>query len=310
MLIPALSSCRKADDGDKIKALTVTVSPETKSVLRGETFTVTATVLPANLPDRSVVWSSFNPEMASVDKDGLVKTIRPGVTYIVATSADGKAKGACQLTINYPDKYYIVMQDAEGNDLPAVIYGYPTMTRQLSAQSSDDVKHSFSWFSSNEAAASVSASGLVTYAAPTAGRNGYLYYDSTTLKVESEDTFSDKVTAVSNIRAAYSFGGGVRDFDEDYGVSGNKRYSVYMLWYNGKDDMPLPASLYTIESSDQSAFKVEKDGDVYKVTSAAEIGQSARLTVKLQDGKEIVLGRYTVSDTVSGDISDYVEDIR
>lgn len=310
LLGAAIASCRKNDDGEVAGAMQVIVSPAEKNVQRGEVFTLSATVLPADVPDRSVVWSSLNPEMASVTADGSVKTIRPGVTYIVATSADGAAKGACMVTINYPGRYYVVLKDASGTDLPAAVYGYPTMTSRFTAESSDGASHSFMWTCSSADAAEVDGDGHVTFALPSEGREGYLYYASAILKVESEDTYSDKVEIVSNVRDSYSFGGGSRSFDDDYGVSRGKSYEVALQWFDGRKDAELPASLYTVSSSDESAFKVERSGDVYKVTSSSSVGACARLTARLWNGTELVLGRYTVSDAVSGDISDYIEDMR
>lgn len=310
LAVLAVTSCKKNVEGDVVKALNVVVSPSTASVIRGETLTLSAVVSPSNVADGSVVWSSLNPEMAIVDGKGLVKTLRPGVTYIVATSADGNAKGSCRLTINYPDRYYLVLQDESGEDLPPCVYGYPGLKSRFKVESSDAVAHTYSWSSDNSQAASVDEHGLVTFNTPGNGADGYIYYASSIIKVESEDTFSDRVEVVSNVRSVYSFGGGVRDFDEDYGVSGGKTYAISLLWNDGRSDRPLPAGLYDVISSDNSVLSVSKQEDGFVVTTTAQVGAAARLGVKLWNDVELILGRYTISDAVDGTFPDYTEVIR
>ncbi|WP_139993484.1 Ig-like domain-containing protein [Paenibacillus paridis] len=55
----------------------------------GQTETLVATVLPANATDKSVVWSSANPAVATVDSDGTVTAIDEGTAVITAMTADG-----------------------------------------------------------------------------------------------------------------------------------------------------------------------------------------------------------------------------
>lgn len=59
--------------------------------------TVTATVLPENASDKTVVWSSGDSSIATVDDDGLVTAIAIGETSITATC--GGATAVCEVTV-------------------------------------------------------------------------------------------------------------------------------------------------------------------------------------------------------------------
>lgn len=66
------------------------------SIDLGETLTLTATVLPDNAADKTVVWTSSDPSVATV-ADGVVTALAAGFTRITAT-AGGKT-AACEITV-------------------------------------------------------------------------------------------------------------------------------------------------------------------------------------------------------------------
>ena len=74
----------------------VTVTPEIASVSVGETVQLEAAVEPANT-GFEIVWTSDNPDVASVDDNGLVTGIANGYAAISA-SAGGKT-GSCSITV-------------------------------------------------------------------------------------------------------------------------------------------------------------------------------------------------------------------
>ena len=78
----------------------VQVSPEEATLLRGSSMTLTADVLPWTLTDRSVTWSSANPEVATVDEDGVVTGVAAGTTVITATSVrNPDFSASCTVTV-------------------------------------------------------------------------------------------------------------------------------------------------------------------------------------------------------------------
>ncbi len=78
----------------------VQVSPEAATLLRGSSMTLTAAVLPWTLTDRSVIWSSSNPEVATVDEDGVVTGVAAGTAVITAASVrNPNVSASCTVTI-------------------------------------------------------------------------------------------------------------------------------------------------------------------------------------------------------------------
>lgn len=83
----------------KIAVKELTVSPDIWDGLKGETFTLTATVLPEDATDKSLSWTSSDPEIASVDDEGNVTLLEKGNCVITVTTLDGTDLSAeCHVT--------------------------------------------------------------------------------------------------------------------------------------------------------------------------------------------------------------------
>lgn len=86
-----------------VSATGVSISPDSKTLNKGETVQLTATVLPTDATDKTVTWSSSNNDIASVDNNGEVTAVGPGTATITATANDGSGKAAsCRITVNEP----------------------------------------------------------------------------------------------------------------------------------------------------------------------------------------------------------------
>ena len=60
------------------------------SVKPGETIQLTANVYPLNATDKTVMWSSSDAAVATVDQNGVVTGVSTGSATITATSVNGK----------------------------------------------------------------------------------------------------------------------------------------------------------------------------------------------------------------------------
>ncbi len=69
------------------------------SLVVGYTLTLTATVLPGNADDKSVIWASTNPAIAEVDQTGKVTAKSAGTTTVTATTTDGGKIAGCEVTV-------------------------------------------------------------------------------------------------------------------------------------------------------------------------------------------------------------------
>jgi uncharacterized protein YjdB len=66
-----------------------------------ETITLVATVVPSDVMDSSVTWSSSNPAVATVDNNGTVTSMAAGTATITATTNDGtNLSASCQITVS------------------------------------------------------------------------------------------------------------------------------------------------------------------------------------------------------------------
>ncbi len=84
----------------KEKATSVKVSPESKYLQKGKSFTVKATVESATATNKSVKWSTSKKSVASVNSAGRVKGKKIGTAYIKATAQDGSgASAVCKVRV-------------------------------------------------------------------------------------------------------------------------------------------------------------------------------------------------------------------
>lgn len=65
------------------------LNPTEWNGIEGEKFQITAVLIPGNIRLESVVWKSSDETVASVDENGLVTVLKPGMCTITATTTDG-----------------------------------------------------------------------------------------------------------------------------------------------------------------------------------------------------------------------------
>ncbi len=106
-ILSGLSSGKNALDKDiyftfataPILAESVTLDKTSITLDEGKTETIAAKVTPDNVTNSSVVWSSSDETIATVDENGNVKAVKAGTAVIKATSGDGQASAECQITV-------------------------------------------------------------------------------------------------------------------------------------------------------------------------------------------------------------------
>jgi uncharacterized protein YjdB len=96
----------KADDKQATCTITVTVPVSSvtlnKSELKlkkGTSETLIATVGPDDATNKTVVWSSSNTKVATVDQNGKVTSVDTGTATITVTTNDGSKKATCKVTV-------------------------------------------------------------------------------------------------------------------------------------------------------------------------------------------------------------------
>ena len=81
----------------------ITISQSSLEMIVGATSQLTATVIPNNATNKSVIWSSSDDSVAQVSSTGQVKAIGKGVATITVTSIDGEYSQICTVTIKEPE---------------------------------------------------------------------------------------------------------------------------------------------------------------------------------------------------------------
>jgi len=183
-------------DGSKMATCTLTVvvpvsgvrleGCETSPVAPGQTRQLSATVEPDGATNEGVLWSTSNPEVATVDEDGLVTAgDTVGTAIVTATTEDGDKTATCVVTVAIP----VTGVTVSGCLTTTLTPGH---TRQLGATVAPDnaTNRNVSWTSSNTSVATVNNSGLVT-----AGNTGGAAIITATTQ-DGEQTATCNVTVV------------------------------------------------------------------------------------------------------------------
>ena len=84
----------------------VTINKAVLSLSIGDSETLVATVVPERATDKSVVWSSSAPSIASVDQSGKVTAKSAGSAVITVKTNDGSFTASCNLSVAAVLKYY------------------------------------------------------------------------------------------------------------------------------------------------------------------------------------------------------------
>lgn len=138
-----------------VEAESVSLDKTEANVSVGRTIRLNATVAPETATDKSVVWTSSDENIATVDKDGLVTGIASGEATITATTANGKT-AECRITVSVPVES--VSLDKES----AMLETGETLLLTATVLPENAGNKSVTWSSSAENVASVDKNGLVT----------------------------------------------------------------------------------------------------------------------------------------------------
>jgi len=142
-----------------IAVLNVTVKPSTSLVVGG-TEMLYAEIEPSYATNKSVTWSSSDPDVATVSANGLITAKKAGTANITVTTVDGSNKTAtCNVTVSAS------AVDVTGVSLDqssVSLYVGDTETLVATLEPSNATNQNITWSSTNTSVATVSASGTVT----------------------------------------------------------------------------------------------------------------------------------------------------
>lgn len=121
----------------------ITLSKTEETMPAGKSFSLSATVEPENATNKNVVWSSSDETVATVDDNGLVTTVKDGVTDIKASSGNGKISAVCRLKVEtLPTKVILPEEKAIEVDeecvLTATVYPENATNKKVTWETSDE----------------------------------------------------------------------------------------------------------------------------------------------------------------------------
>lgn len=138
-----------------IEPSTITLDPSKLTIKVGKTATLTPTIEPADATNKNVTWSSSNEAAATVS-DGVVTGVKAGTATITAKTANGLTATAT-VTVEEIPVTKITLPKTEAS---MTIGG--TMDLKPMIEPADATNTHISWSSSDDAVATVDASGRVT----------------------------------------------------------------------------------------------------------------------------------------------------
>ena len=89
----------KSKAPSKVSVQSVSLDRSKRTLKKGKSFKLKATILPTNATNKKVTWKSSNKKIATVSSKGVVKGIKPGKATITVTTKDGKKKAKCKVTV-------------------------------------------------------------------------------------------------------------------------------------------------------------------------------------------------------------------
>ena len=129
---------------------TVKLSKSKVTIQKGKTVTLTATVSPSSLADKSVTWKSSNKKVATVSADGKIKGVKVGTATITCTSSTGLSAN-CVVTVGA-----VTLDQTK-----AFVKKGKTMTLTAKVYPSTLTDKSVTWKSSDKTIATVTSAGKV-----------------------------------------------------------------------------------------------------------------------------------------------------
>jgi uncharacterized protein YjdB len=156
MVVNGCSSTLDNVGGGKQLVQSISI-PSIENLSTGSLLTLSATVLPANVMDRSIQWSSSNSAVATVSGTGVVTGVKTGSATITATATDGSGvvSNGCVITVSQINAQSIHIPAA----LSVQVGGSAQLTTVIAPSNASTP--SLSWQISDATIATITSSGVV-----------------------------------------------------------------------------------------------------------------------------------------------------
>lgn len=257
--------------GTPVKGITLSISSKTLYV-GDPSLDISATLTPANATDKSLEWSSSDPEVASIAPGAalhaVIKPLKPGKTIITATTKDGGFTASCEVTV----KRHV--SGVSINKASLTLYVGETESLAATVAPEDASDKSVVWSSGNSAVASVS-NGKVTANKP----------GTAVIKVVTNDLSKEATCTVTVKRHAESV------------ELSQKEIKLYL-----GENRSLTATVLPSDASDKNVTWSSSNPNVATVSTAGNVVSKSIgttvITVKTADGGHQASCHVTVLEPV------------
>ena len=257
--------------GTPVKGITLSVSSKTLYV-GDPSLDISATLTPANATDKSLEWSSSDPEVASIAPGAalhaVIKPLKPGKTIITATTKDGGFTASCEVTV----KRHV--SGVSLNKASLTLYVGETESLAATVAPEDASDKTVAWSSDNSAVASVS-NGKVTANKP----------GTAVIKVVTNDLSKEAACTVTVKRHAESV------------ELSQKEIKLYL-----GENRSLTATVLPSDASDKNVTWSSSNPNVATVSTAGNVVSKSVgttvITVKTADGGHQASCHVTVLEPV------------
>lgn len=151
------ATCRYVVIRALIPVTSITLSETAKTLEEGQSFKLTATVLPADADDKTVLWVSDKPAIATVDNNGNVVAISKGTANI--TAVNNVVSNPCVVTVT-PPVVHVTNVQLDLTNIQLDVGKTQQLTATVLPTNADN--KNVTWKSSATSIATVSSTGLVT----------------------------------------------------------------------------------------------------------------------------------------------------
>lgn len=213
--------------GKKIDVTGVKLNYSSKTINKGKTYTLKATVNPSNASNKSVTWKSSDTSVATVNSSGKVTAKKGGTAVITCTTKDKQKVATCKIKV-----YEAVTGIKMSVSSMSIATGKSktlTATVSPSSASNKEVK----WSSSNKKILTVSSSGKVTAVAAGTAYVTAKSKDNEKITVKCKITVLQSPTKVKlNVKEAEVKTGAKLTLLPT--VSPSSSYDKTVTWYSNK----------------------------------------------------------------------------
>lgn len=140
-----------------IKVDSISLNKSSLNMVIGETESLTANILPNNAYDKSIIWSSSNNDVATVDDSGKITAKGEGKAIITVKTKDGNHEANCEISVKKTD-----ITDIQLNRYSWLLYKGQTYNIVATILPSESMDKKLLWKSDNPDIATVDSEGKVT----------------------------------------------------------------------------------------------------------------------------------------------------